>query len=89
MPTYPIAELIGHASVLNGLAWAPHSANHICTIGDDGQALIWDITTKNVILEDPILAFDAKSEINSLQWCSSHEDYVAICFKEAMQILKV
>ena len=28
---------------MNGIAWAPHSSCHICTAGDDHQALIWDI----------------------------------------------
>jgi WD repeat-containing protein 68 len=41
-----VAELVHHFAALNGLAWAPHSPNHICTIADDRQALIWDITTK-------------------------------------------
>lgn len=89
MPTYPVAELVGHMSSINGIAWAPHSANHICTVGDDKQALIWDISTKHVVIEDPILAFGAESEINALQWCASHEDWVGICFNEQMQILKV
>jgi WD repeat-containing protein 68 len=89
MPTYPVAELIGHTGAINGLAWAPHSSNHICTVGDDYQALIWDTSMKNVLIEDPILAFSAQSEINSLQWCASHEDWVAISFKDCLQILKV
>jgi hypothetical protein len=25
------------------MAWAPNSGAHICTVGDDKQALIWDI----------------------------------------------
>ena len=43
-PSVPVAELAGHSSSVNGLAWAPHSACHICTAGDDKQALIWDLT---------------------------------------------
>lgn len=89
VPTYPVAELIGHAGAINSVAWAPHSAYHICTCGDDRQALIWDITSKFVTIEDPILAFSAEGEINQLQWCASHEDWVAICFNDNLQILKV
>ncbi len=90
MPTYPVAELIGHISAVNGLAWAPHSANHICTVGDDHQALIWDVSTKQgTVIEEPILAFAADSEINALTWDASHEDWVGICFNENVQILKV
>lgn len=37
MPSIPIAELFGHQGALNGLAWAPHSPVHLCTVGDDKQ----------------------------------------------------
>ena len=37
MPSIPVAELFGHQAPLNGLAWAPHSPVHICTVGDDKQ----------------------------------------------------
>lgn len=125
-----MAELVHHCGALNGVVWAPHSPNHICTIADDKQALIWDITTKSPvrtgylylylyctchssyphpsllyrittiaflslpdlivqIIEDPILAFAAEGEINQLQWDASHEDWVAICFHQSVQLLKV
>ena len=78
MSTYPVLELQGHSGPVNGMAWAPHSANHIVTCGDDRQALIWDVSTKNIVLEDPILAFQAEGEINALQWDSSHEAIVVM-----------
>ena len=43
-PTLPVAELQRHQAPVNALAWAPHSSCHICTAGDDAQALIWDLT---------------------------------------------
>eukprot|EP01038_Epipyxis_sp_PR26KG_P009529 gene9529-12836_t len=91
VPSIPVVELIGHNSAVNGIAWAPHSPHHICTCGDDKQTLIWDITARqsSVIIEDPILAFSAEAEINQLQWCASHEDWVGICINDAVQILKV
>jgi WD repeat-containing protein 68 len=105
-----MTELEGHQANINGIAWAPHSPYHICTCGDDSQALIWDITVKSRYLssflflcnfpvinrfkwfrpiEDPILAYTASSEINQIQWCSSHEEWVAICFGNNVQILRV
>jgi WD repeat-containing protein 68 len=121
VPSIPLVELLGHNSSLNSIAWAPHSANHICTCGDDRQALIWDVSSFKTesspntsvggsvgggmgqglgshsaasmtgagVMEDPILAFSAEGEINQLQWCSSHEDWVAICFSNSVSILKV
>jgi len=28
---------------VNAVCWAPHSAVHLCSAGDDCQALIWDL----------------------------------------------
>lgn len=46
-PTLPVAELQGHRASMNTLAWAPHSSSHMCTAGDDSQALIWDLSSMN------------------------------------------
>jgi WD repeat-containing protein 68 len=92
MPTYPATELLGHVSPINSIGWAPHSSNHICTCGDDRQALIWDITAdkgRARVIEDPILAFNAEGEINQMQWDASHEDWIAINFSDTLQVLKV
>ena len=43
-PAIPVAELGGHTQCVNTIAWAPHSSCHICTGGDDAQALIWDLS---------------------------------------------
>lgn len=68
----PIAELQRHQAPVNSLSWAPHSSAHICTAGDDSQALIWDMSTLGSSQEagtglDPILAYNAGQEINQLQ----------------------
>jgi hypothetical protein len=38
-PSVPITQLARHHSCVNALAWAPHSASHLCTAGDDAQ--VW------------------------------------------------
>ena len=43
-PAAPVASLARHAAAANALAWAPHSSCHLCTAGDDAQALIWDLS---------------------------------------------
>lgn len=43
MPCVPATLLKSHESPVNTLAWAPHSACHICSGADDKRALIWDI----------------------------------------------
>jgi len=91
-PTLPVAELQRHQASVNALAWAPHSSCHICTAGDDNQALIWDLSSMNQPLDgslDPILAYHAGAEINNLQWSSAQPDWVAIAFANNVQILRV
>ena len=50
-PTTPVAELQRHQACVNALAWAPHSSCHICTAGDDSQALIWDLSSMSQPLD--------------------------------------
>lgn len=50
-PTLPVAELQRHQACVNALAWAPHSSCHICTAGDDSQALIWDLSSMSQPLD--------------------------------------
>ena len=40
-------------------------------------------------LLDPILSYVAGAEINQLQWSAAHPDWVAICFGNKAQILRV
>ncbi|KAJ7545507.1 hypothetical protein O6H91_09G123000 [Diphasiastrum complanatum] len=92
LPTLPVAELQRHQAAVNAIAWAPHSSCHICTAGDDSQALIWDLSNMSQPVDgglDPILAYTAKAEINQLQWSSSQPDWVAIAFSNKLEILRV
>jgi len=90
VPSLPAAKLEGHTQCVNALAWAPHSSCHICTAGDDTQALIWDLSTMpKQPIEDPILAYYAESEVNQLQWSKTQPDWVAICFDKKLQVLRV
>lgn len=91
-PTLPVVELQRHQATANAIAWAPHSSCHICTAGDDMQALIWDLSSMGQPVEgglDPILAYTAGAEIEQLQWSSSQPDWVAIAFSNKLQILRV
>ncbi|GMI31325.1 hypothetical protein TrRE_jg7134 [Triparma retinervis] len=91
VPSLPVATLAGHDGPVNAVAWAPHSSSHICTCADDSHALIWDLSgiggPKPV--EEPILAYDAKKEINNMLWSSSQPDWISIAFGNKLQILRV
>ena len=85
---YKQCTLLLHS--VNAVAWAPHSSCHICTAGDDSQALIWDLTQMSKrSVEDPILAYNAEAEVNNLKWSSSQPDWVSIAFANKLQILRV
>ncbi|KAJ0248622.1 Protein TRANSPARENT TESTA GLABRA 1 [Hirschfeldia incana] len=89
-PTMPVAELERHQGSVNAIAWAPQSCKHICSGGDDAQALIWELPTvagPNGI--DPMSVYSAGSEINQLQWSSSLPDWIGIAFANKMQLLRV
>lgn len=89
MPAVPVAEMGGHAACVNGVAWAPHSAAHVCTVGDDAQALIWDLASIPKPVEDPILAYTAEAEVNAIAWAPSLPEWVTIAFDAKVQMLKV
>lgn len=103
MPSSPVAELGGHTASVNATAWAPHSFCHICTAGDDSQALIWDLSSTSVRNVDeqismhfmsetynlnPILAYNAEGEINNLQWSTTQCDWISIVYRDKLQIRK-
>merc|ERR1712083_240989 len=90
VPCTPVARLNNHRACVNGIAWAPHSSCHICTAGDDHQALIWDIQQMPRAIEDPILAYTAaEGEINQIQWGATQPDWIAICYNKNLEILRV
>ncbi|KAK4351033.1 hypothetical protein RND71_030346 [Anisodus tanguticus] len=89
-PAMPVAELEKHQASVNAITWAPQSCRHICSAGDDGQALIWELPTvagPNGI--DPMSMYSAGAEINQLQWCTALRDWIAIAFSNKLQMLKV
>ena len=89
MPALPVAELGGHTAAVNGISWAPHSACHICTVADDYQALIWDLSCLPKPIEDPILAYTADAEVSNMTWSASLCDWVNIAFDNKIQVLRV
>eukprot|EP00667_Euglena_gracilis_P015438 EG_transcript_16066 len=89
VPSVPVVTLNNHFGPVNSLQWAPHSSCHICSAGDDNQALIWDLSALPMPIEDPILAYTAEGPINTLQWSGLQPDWIAITFAKKVQILRV
>ncbi|KAJ4746571.1 Transducin/WD40 repeat-like superfamily protein [Rhynchospora pubera] len=95
-PAIPVAELQRHRACVNTLAWAPQAPRHLCSAGDDGQALIWEVpaaaapgTTLPPEGVDPMLSYSAGAEINQLQWSAAHPDWIGIAFASKVQLLRV
>ncbi|KAH0451850.1 hypothetical protein IEQ34_019149 [Dendrobium chrysotoxum] len=89
-PAVPVAELQRHRASVNAVAWAPQSARHLCSAGDDGQAFIWEMpTTVPPEGVDPVLAYQAGAEINQMQWSAAHRDWIGIAFSNKVQLLRV
>jgi len=65
------------------------SMNVDVALGDDHQALIWDIQPMPQAIEVPILAYSAEGEINQVQWSSSQSDWICICYRDNVEILRV
>lgn len=89
-PSVPVAELQRHRGSVNAVAWAPQTARHLCSVGDDGQVFIWEVP-KTVQPEgvDPLLAYNSGVEINQMQWSSAHRDWIGIAFSNSVQLLRV
>ena len=100
VPTLPLAELSGHSAPVNGMTWAPHSNHNLVTVADDAQALIWDYNGNNNInnnannnnlnnnlFEEPLLAYSAENEINSVSWSKANPENISITFEDKLQML--
>lgn len=91
-PGKTVALLSRHKDQLNGISWAPHSAHHLCSAADDGQALIWGLPSD--LLQDepknePLLAYRAGGKINAINWSSAHPEWIAIGFENCLELLRV
>lgn len=89
VPSIPVATLNNHTAAVNSIGWAPHSSSHLCSAADDCLALIWDIQELPAAVEDPILAYNAETHINWLQWSALQTDWIAISMGNKIQTLRV
>ncbi len=84
-------ELKSHCADVNAMAWAPHTASHLCTVGEDGFAYIWDLLTleeKNGITQ-PYLQYHASEPIKNVCWSEANHKWIGITYKNTMRLLKL
>lgn len=90
MTMNPCSYLEYHQKPVNSFKWAPYSDIHICTVGDDKNALIWDINkSKEEEITAPILEYENSKEIINLAWNKVYNEYIALSYENELQIIKV
>ena len=50
-----IVETLCHDNKVTGIAWSPAEANLICSVGEGGRALIWDLNQKGGTADEKYL----------------------------------
>lgn len=95
-PASPITPRTGHNGPVNAIHWAPQSASHVGSAGEDGQVLIWDVganggptPSQQGASAEPILAYSAGAPVNNMDWCGLHYDWIAIAYGSSIQTLRV
>lgn len=88
-PSVPLCKLRNHKDCVNAIAWAPQSAVHMCSVGDDCKAYIWDLSSTRTIEQTPLLEYKADEQISNLSWSNLQKEWLAICFMKQLQILRL
>ncbi|KAK1865185.1 hypothetical protein I4F81_007720 [Pyropia yezoensis] len=74
---------------VNALCWAPHSAAHLLSVSDGGEALIWDVSRVPASSAEPVLSYDAGGPVNNGDWSAANVDYCAVAVGSEVQLLRV
>ncbi|MED6171727.1 hypothetical protein PIB30_043530 [Stylosanthes scabra] len=93
-PTTPFMELSKHRMSVNGVSWSPDIGRHLCSVGDDSTALIWEVMETGVQGEgggdvEPLMLHGSTAEINHVSWSPMQWDWIAITFLNNLQLLRV
>lgn len=73
VPSVPVAELDGHAGIINDICWSPRNPKLAASGADDGQLLIWDTSTclqqtESLVEFEAYRTFSSKSEVQQISW---------------------
>ena len=90
-PVIPVMRLSNHKDCVNAVAWAPQSPVHMCTVGDDSKAYIWDLTAggNRSEYQTPLLEYKADDQISNLSWSKLQTEWLAICYVNQLQVLRL
>ncbi|CAM8962716.1 unnamed protein product [Rhodiola kirilowii] len=89
-PTVPMMELRKHKGSVNGVAWSPKEGSHVCSVGDDARAMIWEVVQgRGGGGPEPSMWYRSSAEINNVRWCGVDLEWIAIAFGNKLQLLKI
>jgi hypothetical protein len=58
-------------------------------VGDDKQALIWDLGDATPEVSNPLLEYQCPKEISYLDWSLNQTEWIGVAFGNTCQILRV
>ncbi|TNJ27312.1 WD40 repeat protein [Giardia muris] len=85
--TQPVCALKGHQGPVNGFSWGRDMhGSYLVSVAEDHQALIWEHREDKYI---SIMSYTAPEAIASVDWSWSGCDWIALTFKDCVQVLHV
>ncbi|KAF0700364.1 Aste57867_9114 [Aphanomyces stellatus] len=88
LPSIPIMELPHETGHMNAIAWSPTSPHYICTVGEQHEALMWDIS-QSTQERRPVLGYHGGAPINQVQWSSTHPEFLAMGVDKTVHVVTV
>jgi WD repeat-containing protein 68 len=76
-----------HTNIVNAMVWSPVSQSHLCTVGDDKMAYMWEIVDKTT--DDPFMSYRSKAAINNVDWSEANSEWLGIVSNKELQLLMV
>ncbi|KDO27661.1 hypothetical protein SPRG_07291 [Saprolegnia parasitica CBS 223.65] len=74
----------GRPPSVNAMAWSPTSAHHICTAGEDHEAIMWDTR-----VHAPVLQYSGGSYINAIGWCQTAPEFLAMSIDKTLHVVTI
>ena len=93
VPSVPLAELNGHAGILNDICWSPDNAKLLASGADDGQLFIWDTSSTLGAAQQLETSaaceiskkFTSQSEVQQISW--THPSMVGFSDRSSVSLV--
>jgi WD repeat-containing protein 68 len=86
-PSVPCIELTnGHSGMLNSCYWAPNSSDHVCSVGDDGKAIIWELNSAKDNGHE-LFMYSSLGGINNFDWSRTNPEWIALACNSSVELI--